>query len=29
MLDALSHVGVWVHDQEAAKEFYYDQRSSG
>jgi catechol 2,3-dioxygenase-like lactoylglutathione lyase family enzyme len=22
MLDALSHVGVWVHDQDAAKEFY-------
>jgi catechol 2,3-dioxygenase-like lactoylglutathione lyase family enzyme len=25
MLDALSHVGVWVHDQDAAKEFYTDK----
>ena len=25
MLDALSHVGVWVHDQETAKEFYTEK----
>ena len=25
MLDAVSHVGVWVHDQDAAKEFYTEK----
>ena len=25
MLDAISHVGVWVHDQDAAKEFYTEK----
>jgi len=25
MLDAVSHVGVWVHDQEEAKEFYTEK----
>jgi catechol 2,3-dioxygenase-like lactoylglutathione lyase family enzyme len=25
MLDAISHVGVWVHDQDEAKEFYTEK----
>jgi catechol 2,3-dioxygenase-like lactoylglutathione lyase family enzyme len=25
MLDSVSHVGVWVHDQDAAKEFYTEK----
>ncbi len=25
MLDAVSHVGVWVHDQEEAKAFYTEK----
>ena len=25
MLDAISHVAVWVHDQDAAKEFYTEK----
>ena len=25
MLDALSHVGVWVHDQDEAKKFYTEK----
>lgn len=25
MLDAVSHVGLWVHDQDAAKEFYTEK----
>ena len=25
MIDAVSHVGVWVHDQDEAKEFYTEK----